>query len=670
MAIIFNPNPHDCSVSITGGGSGDVTEGSTITVNVTRKNYSYDTTPMPHYEPKFGGGWDPSSYTGTWHVNSGYKQICGYIGQEMPIDASSVGTINVTLYAKKDDDTIDINANINAFSDGTQINTSTNSEHVETTTTTTNQGFGIGQSPGFAPTAPKLEGSITANFPIFDTAQHARAFLETGDTTGVLTDVVVVVDNDYDYYIYNQITSTIGAGLNYQFYYRYKMQVNSRLAMYLITEDDSPYDRALIGTSGIIHTYKGTRYAQDPMPDGSADQTRFLGVQKRLTTGTTWTPVMYETNIPTFDTQAHAENYISTGDETGIIDKWRTDDVEPGEIGEPTDTTPQGENGMVLSYGGKMYRMTNKQLASFYDEVFDPTPNVVNAILEGLQLFGSNQINAIQGVTYFPFPISHVASLSNGNDIYIGTYKITQTTGDAVLKNDKLINMGTVYFAPPYGARDFRNYEPGCKLYIMLPYAGTHELQISKYIGKNVTLKMAVDLANGSGTYFLYAGNTIMDSFDCIVGVHRPITAVDHAQHVAASMNAILQTGTGAIKAIEAGASKDLKNTAKGALNAVTSGYQTLQTVNDAPMSTRGSFTGGTGLFDVKSPYFIFAQMKPQTPANLTAVMGRPSSTGGLVSSFSGYLSTCAFTLADGFTGTQEEAEEIYHLMAGGVYID
>ena len=670
--ISFSPNPNDCACNITGSGGGALGGNESHTITYTLKKWRYETTPMPHWEPD-GNVSETTQIRTKSAIN--YARwgavVTGNLDQQ-PLDGhiffTSIERVRAFNGSTIEEIQYDGNVWDIANASGTTVNE--NAQHETTTTTYNPTGYRLNSS-SFGWNNIKAELEFDPGCLVFATVEDLDDYLTTGNTENAINTPVPEPETQtgYDYYMYNQITNTVGAGLNYEYYYRYTMNPNERLALYL-KEDGSPYDRVLKGVGGIAQIYKGDSYSEEVFPMASSTQTQFLGLRKKLDSGTTWTPIMYETNIPTFDTEAHADNYILTGDETGIIDKWRTDDVEPGEIGEPTDNTPQGENGMVLTYGGKMYRMSNLQLFHFYEEIFDGQSSTINAILDGLQLFGANQINAIQGVTYFPFDVSHVAQLSIGSDIYIGAYKITSTTGDVVQKNNKLINMGTVYYAPPYGARDFRNYEPGCKLYIMLPFAGLHELQISKYIGKNVTLKMAVDLATGTGTYFLYAGNTIMDTFDCLVGVHRPITAVDHAQHVSASMNAILQTGTSAIKTLEAGASKNLGGVAGGAINTVLQGYQTLQTVNDAPMSTRGSFTGGTGLFDVKSPYFIFAQMKPQTPANLQAVMGRPSSAGGLVNSFSGYLSTCAFTLADGFTGTQEEAEEIYNLMAGGVYID
>ena len=680
MNVNFNPNTYDSSASIGGFGDGENPEGREFYISFERTNYymPIQTVP-PTYEIQYGSGWNPKEgeVRGTFN-GEGYGRIASYIDDTNTMTALEFD--GSQLWGINDFGIIGIkNGNISnvTFGNWTAERTvksysqdGTSSTSVETVS---DLRFALTPLLGVAMSniAPRCDGSIESNIPIFLTRAQAEEYLRVGDTTGQINGDAPVEPNDYDYYMYNRISTTVGAGWDYQYLYRYKMTTGKRLALYMHTVAGYPqYDRTLIGTDGIAQIFKGDTYGADYFPEVASTDLNFLGEKRTMTSGTSYTPVMYETNIPTFDTYAHALAYVQNGDETGIVDKWRIDDVQPGEIGDPTDTTPQGENGMVLTYGGRMYRMSNLQLFYFYNEIFDGQSSTIEAILEGLQLFGSNQINALQGVTYYPFDLDDVATISSGSDIYIGAYKVTSTTGDAIQKNDKLINMGSVPFPAPYGARDFRNYEPFCKLYVMLPYAGTHELQISKYIGKNVGLKMAVDLATGCGTYFLYAGNTIMDSFDCVIGTHRPITAVDHAQHVSASENAIMQTVGAVGSALTAGVSMSLAGVAGGAAQAVTKGYQAMNIINDPPMTCRGSFTSGVGLFDVKSPYFIFAQLKPQTPANLQSVMGRPSSAGGLVSSFSGYLSTCAFTLADGFTGTQEEAEEIYRLMSGGIYVD
>lgn len=684
----ISPNPNGSNISVGGGGSGEVSEGTRIYIEYIRKNYSQT---QGEWLPKYGGGWDPSSYRWEGVVgDGGFSRICGYIGQTQPIDGSaSSGNVTFTVIGIKAGGVIDPNTSSNLCSEGEWTLTTTN-EQGETTTTTDSSSFVGGQtghSPGWAPIAARVEGEANANFPIFETAAEAENFLRTGEGDPI-NGMVPVVQNDYDYYMYNRISTTPGSGSEYEYFYRYKMQDGARLCLYKERLIGYPqFDRTLSGIDGIATIYKGDSPEQDPFPEALSTDLHFLGEAARYEGGTNWYPITYETNIPLADTLQHAQDYIDTGDTTGITG---IPGQQEGEIGEPTDTTEQGENGAVYSYGGGMFRLSNLQLASFYSEAFNTDPDVMQSILDGLQLFGSNQINAIHDVMYIPFDAEDVATLSSGNDIYLGSYKMTSLTGDRVLKNDKLINMGSHYFAPPYGAGDHRNYAPLCRIFVMLPYAGTHELQIDKYIGKNVTLKLAVDLTTGAGTYFVLSNNTIMDSFDCQIGAHRPITAVDHAQHVSAITNAILQTGTQGIKTVagatnvinpaqaaRAGreATKTSLNAAGlggavgGALDTVLSGYQAMQTNIDYPMTERGSFNGFLGMFDVKSPYFVFCQLQTKQAANLIRIKGKPSAAGGKLSSFFGYFEAAAVDLPS-FSGTEAEAVELMSILKGGIYID
>lgn len=703
MNVLFSPNPYGSEVTIGGGAiPSDDPEGKEFYFKTERTSY-YVSSPTlpPTYEIQYGSGWAPkdAEVRGTF-TGQGYGRIAAYIDwanemTELEYDGSRLWGLDLdgSIIGIKD-------GNIENVTYGKWDATKTVKEYKqdgtsETTTSDTDQlRFGdTGCWPSIAldNIAPKCKASIETNIPLFLTQAQAAEYCRSGDTTGILNGDVPVEPNDYDYYLYNRISTTVGAGWDIENLFRYKMNTGKRLAFYMHSDFGlDEYDRVLVGSSEIAQSYKGDYYGQDPFPDSNEIAMRALGEQRKMQSGTTYTPVMYETNIPTFDTYAHALDYINTGNETGMLDKWRTDEVQPGEIGDPTDQTEQGENGAVFSYGGGMFRLSNIDLAKFYAEAFNTDPNVMQSILDGLQLFGSNQINAIHDVMYIPFAAEDVATLSSGNDIYLGSYKMTTLTGDRVLKNDKLINMGTHYFAPPYGAGDHRNYAPLCRIFVMLPYAGTHELQIDKYIGKNVTLKLAVDLTTGAGTYFVLSNNTIMDSFDCQIGAHRAITAVDHAQHVAAVTNAILQTGTQGIKTVAgathainpaqaATASREATQTSlnaaglggvvSGAIGTVVSGFQGMQSTIDYPMTERGSFNGFLGMFDVKSPYFVFCQMKTKQAQNLIAVKGKPSAAGGKLSSFSGYFEAAAVDLPS-FSGTEAEAEELMNILKGGIYID
>ena len=88
----------------------------------------------------------------------------------------------------------------------------------------------------------------------------------------------------------------------------------------------------------------------------------------------------------------------------------------------------------------------------------------------------------------------------------------------------------------------------------------------------------------------------------------------------------------------------------------------------DAPIQTKGASIGNLGDFGINSIYFIFAWANSIAPKNELNLVGKPSNQGGSVNSFAGFLKCSAFNLADGFAGTQTEAEEISAIMANGVY--
>jgi hypothetical protein len=221
-------------------------------------------------------------------------------------------------------------------------------------------------------------------------------------------------------------------------------------------------------------------------------------------------------------------------------------------------------------------------------------------------------------------------------------------------------------------------------------------LKISKYINKTIKLRYAVSVFDGSCMAILSVHNgtkdIVLDTFTGNFAVHIPLTANDQARQTSAVVQGIMQTSMSAIKTIGTvgagavgigAAAASASATALGAANIasdMTSGgmsgggtimqaANTLQAAMDAPISTRGALSGMLSLFDTMIPTFIAARLNSVEPANELQIVGKPSATGCLVSSFSGFLKTSAFDMSN-FPGTVEEAQEIQRLFAGGVYID
>lgn len=554
--------------------------------------------------------------------------------------------------------------------------------------------------------------------PVFDTDAHLLAYIRSGGriTKGLLNGEQPVVqdptdEESFDYYLNDTFTLYTSYGLSYQTAQRknYRLRITMKKRWRVLggllalvnkrpftPEDKYPRKYKLIGDdirSVSIQTNTGwTEYTGDDI------KTLFFYRTTAGSSGSDYCKVEnWATNIPYKDgpdSETWARNFLQTGNPQGATNIKKIIPKEtPITPGTPVDDTPIPTPGISLARGANIYALTSSQVNVFMGKIFDPAS--IQDLLNGTQLFGSNQIGAIRDLFYIPCSADDIATSSTTSDIYLGSYKVEMGSNVKwITKNNKLIDCGTVTFNETFGS--YLDYEPNCLLYIWLPGCGVHQLQISKYINKTVKLRYAVSVFDGSCMAILSVNNgtknIVLDTFTGNFAVHIPLTANDQARQTSAVVQGIMQTSMSAIKTVGTvgagavgigAAAASASATALGAANIasdMTSGgmsgggtimqaANTLQAAMDAPISTRGALSGMLSLFDTMIPTFIAARLNSVEPANELQIVGKPSATGGLVSSFSGFLKTSAFDMSN-FPGTVEEAQEIQRMFAGGVYID
>lgn len=401
--------------------------------------------------------------------------------------------------------------------------------------------------------------------------------------------------------------------------------------------------------------------------------------------------ITFNTNIPFFvgdDTDSGKDKLDSymrgtpapSGREYSILDAWNRSDIDgtiDGAIGDIVNNTTNGASSIVYGDGVQMFSLTATQKGAFLRDIL--SGDTMDALIDATKQFGGGAISALQSLRYMPIDASEVCTLSTATTCQIGSYTHTFSSAvDRIQRNDKMINCGQAFFQSPYNDGDFRNLEPWCKMYLALPYAGVHQLAISKYINKRVQIKLAVDITTGACEYHVYANNIEMDSFLGSMGTQIPLTAEDNARQVSGLQNGIIQTVSGLAQiGLSAGAMYASGGTLTpvaiaGGISGVNTMAQGIQNMQkefiDAPIQTKGASVGNLGDFGINSIYFIFAWANSITPKNELNLIGKPSNQGGAVNSFAGFLKCSAFNLADGFAGTQTEAEEISAIMANGVY--
>lgn len=545
--------------------------------------------------------------------------------------------------------------------------------------------------------------TLTVGIPIFDTDAHLLEYIRSGGevTEGLLNGEQPVVPDNYKYFIQNEYTEFEHYGLSSQtgrsWFYNLRFQMtNDADRMCLVNtswgEGQSKRYR-LYGTTPaltLINTTEGWRaYDGDPFDATFVRIEGEYGLKYDI-------PRLWYTNLYFFDgpdSEAWARHYIETGDPTGATNLKEVARANkqkiPGKIGDPTTITPNGTPRFTMSSGGRILGLTSGQANKFFADIF--AAGNVQDLLDGTQLFGSNQLNSIRSFHYLPVDIDEICTCSSTTEAFLGSYKYTfDSSVKWVTNNDKMINCGSATFPETYG--DYRDFEPYCKLAVMLPYCGLHELKISSYINKTITIKYAIDVTTGACTAYILADAIIIDSFDGSMQVNRPVTGNDQQRQASAVFDGVMKTGTAAIGTvgqvaggvasgmgavmsdslaaqIGGGAIGGMVSGGGGALGVIGQAANTLQMSIDNPISTRGSYGGILGLFGVQSPYFIFAWLRTIEPDNELSVVGKPSGTGQTVGAFGGFLQTSAFQLAAGFTGTDKEAEEIYNIVTNGIYL-
>lgn len=549
-------------------------------------------------------------------------------------------------------------------------------------------------------------GELTTDLPIFATDAD---LLEYINSEGEITDKMLnysTPEEEYEerfayWYIHNvygkntRTAPSYTAARNYRFF----PQSEQKIAFLVHSATSSaPYTLELqtdfnyaVKSAGAFDTDDG-----DYADYAGSVPTTYL--DKSISVGNDYyTKFIFDTNIPIAGSQQDIDDYFA-GRKTiqDIALNWdqiaRQDDylLDPEWQGTNKDSeTPTGSNGMLYTYGSKLYEVSNIELAALFTEVFDPD-NLQN-ILDGNKLFSSETLSCINSITYFPLiSMSEVCEMGGTGNVWIGSWMSQDCQGTRINKNNKKINIGTFQMAPTYN--DFRDFEPYTRVYIQLPFAGCHELTVSKYMGKAVKVEASIDITTGTILYLVYGNNILLDQFSGTCGAQRPFTARDSAQYISNVVNAVTgasNTMTSASKgasdiasgmsaATKAGLSADAVAAGGvvaggaligvGAINGVYKGYQLKNAIDNPPLISTGSLAGCAAYAANTKVCFIVAQKKTIVPANLQTIIGRPSNQGGSVGSFTGYLKCSSFSMSN-FTGTKAELDEIYSIMAQGIYI-
>lgn len=554
-----------------------------------------------------------------------------------------------------------------------------------------------------------LATSLASNIPIFDTQAHAEAYLRDNTVLEGLLNGGSDIDPEEEYKTqfdtwtiisttgHNTRDSQAGGLVNRN--YRFKPYTKGISFLMIKPTADSPYNLKLMNYSG-YDAYTAGRGVTDEDEFVPAAGVAELYLDRSLSWGSDdyYTQFGWKSNIPRFYTEEDCNDYfnglldisaaanyaeLARQDNSIIQSEWEGADIDT--------ETSLGTNGMQYGHGCRLYAMSNIELASLFTELFDPAN--INDILDGTKLFGSAS-DCVAGIMYLP--ITDIDEIGNAGalaKIKIGSWTAKNAEGRRILNNGKLIDCGSFVMSPSY--KDFRDYEPYTMLFVMLPMVGFKQLTLSKYMDvdnpKTVSVKYAIDVTTGATCAMLFANGLLMDVFEGTAGASRPFSAIDNNNYINQVVGAVTGASNSASGSI-AGINDAVTGAAKGAkiggaagaagvagiaaagvsvaASGIYQGYQIQQAVDNPPIMSRGNLSGNLSYYTVDKITFMIAKKRTIRAENELESIGYPSGHGATVGSFSGFLSCSAFKMADGFTGTEAERNEIIEILKGGIYID
>lgn len=271
--------------------------------------------------------------------------------------------------------------------------------------------------------------------------------------------------------------------------------------------------------------------------------------------------------------------------------------------------TPSSENEFTVTNAlSKILILSEAQIENLFNNLlFSNNSSVIDAVLDGLKLYGQNPADCIIDLYQIPFhpPTSGLATAVDKTKLAIGTEEVTLGRFDEIQKVTTK-SLGTIDLStsinpnfPIFGDwRDYLSYG----LYIYLPYAGIYSLNPEKYIGHKISLKVMFDVRTGNFKYYVFSDSLVTDMFEGACRMNCPVTSSNKeaaANMFKSSVGSMIQSAQMAVRGATGIASGSAVTGAidiAGAAAGIGMGVAALSA--PVPLSVSGGFSGSSNIFD------------------------------------------------------------------------
>ena len=392
--------------------------------------------------------------------------------------------------------------------------------------------------------------------------------------------------------------------------------------------------------------------------------------------------------IPIFEDEETAQGYIDGNVDIDQAINWPDISPQYPILNGTGIDDEESDFGEVKTRGffSQQYIMDDSCLQALANDLFDTSVGGIwEAIKKGLDMYGDNPIEAVMGLSFWPVNLNEVFTGVSAQYVWFGGYGWEPSAGSAtrLVYPNGYKSIGSVFIKRTFNS--WRDMEPYTKLYVMLPYCGTYQLDLARYYDKNVEVRYYFDTRTNGCIACLIADGFLVDYFNGQMGVTMPITLTDYTAYMNSQINTLLGGGGQAVQTfgnaaaqapgIAAGALGAGAVAATGAGLAVGGAIIGAKTVYGLSQNNINNFNktkgGSSSMINEYLPQsvcFIFEIQEDCAPENYGDMFGYPSMKAGKIYNFSGFLKCQSVKLSCNIA-TENERERLKQMLLSGIYI-
>ena len=327
-------------------------------------------------------------------------------------------------------------------------------------------------------------------------------------------------------------------------------------------------------------------------------------------------------------------------------DNW-DDDSDPNPV-PPLPSLSAVDTGFITLYNPSISQLKN--LANYlWSGLFD---------IETYRKIMADPMDTILGLSIVPVDVPSLGdSVVTVGNISTGI-SMTKASSQYVE-----VNCGTVVFDEKW--HSYLDYNPYCKLSIMLPYIGSQELDIDQIQGTTLGVVYHIDVLSGACVAYITVDGSVVAEFSGQCAISIPITENDFTNTIT-SLCTLVASGIGVVAS--GGLSAPITAASIGGL-ATAAANTAANVISSKPTFAKsGNISGSNGLMSIQKPYVILERPKLCAPARQNTFTGYPAYITRTLSELSGFTQVQDIHL-NGVNCTDAEHDEILSLLRSGVIL-